>query len=163
DRHGQRHARGLRLDGAARLGGRAHHGERRLPRDDLHALRPRGQHHRPLSGLLLRVAGATAGGAPRRRVPVLRCGSAATSALAPLLDFVMTRLLFFISASVSTREFGPAMSRHSAPTGAPAKEAASLLIAITATGEILIDERQVDIRAVRANVERMHALKPENG
>jgi biopolymer transport protein ExbD len=34
---------------------------------------------------------------------------------------------------------------------------------VAATGEIMIDERLVDIRAVRANVERMHALKPENG
>ena len=43
----------VRLDGAARQRGRAQHGERRLGRDDLHDDRPRGQHHRLVSGSLL--------------------------------------------------------------------------------------------------------------
>jgi biopolymer transport protein ExbD len=98
-----------------------------------------------------------------RRHKRQRPGEATGIDLAPMLDFVMNLLIFFIITAVFTKEFGLAMSRPSASIGAPAKEAASLLIAITATGEILIDERQVDIRAVRANVERMHALKPENG
>jgi len=83
--------------------------------------------------------------------------------LAPMLDFVMNLLIFFIITAVFAKEFGLPVSRPSAGVGAPTKEAGSLLIVIAATGEILIDERLVDIRAVRANVERMHALKPENG
>ena len=83
--------------------------------------------------------------------------------LAPMLDFVMNLLIFFIITAVFAKEFGLAVSRPSASIGAPAKEAGSLLIAIAAGGEILIDDRLVDIRAVRANVERMHSLKPENG
>ena len=83
--------------------------------------------------------------------------------LAPMLDFVMNLLIFFIITAVFAKEFGLAVSRPSASVGAPAKEAASLLIAIAAGGEILIEDRLVDLRAVRANVERMHALKPENG
>jgi len=83
--------------------------------------------------------------------------------LAPMLDFVMNLLIFFIITAVFAKEFGLAVSRPSASIGAPAKEAGSLLIAIAEGGEILIDDRLVDIRAVRANVERMHALKPENG
>ncbi len=83
--------------------------------------------------------------------------------LAPMLDFVMNLLIFFIITAVFAKEFGLAVSRPSAGVGAPTQEAGSLLIAISASGEILIDERLVDIRAVRANVERMHALKPENG
>jgi len=83
--------------------------------------------------------------------------------LAPMLDFVMNLLIFFIITAVFAKEFGLAVSRPSAGVGAPSQEAGSLLIAIAAGGEILIDDRLVDIRAVRANVERMHALKPENG
>jgi biopolymer transport protein ExbD len=83
--------------------------------------------------------------------------------LAPMLDFVMNLLIFFIITAVFAKEFGLAVSRPSAGVGAPTKEAGSLLIVVAATGEIMIDERLVDIRAVRANVERMHALKPENG
>jgi biopolymer transport protein ExbD len=83
--------------------------------------------------------------------------------LAPMLDFVMNLLIFFIITAVFAKEFGLSVTRPSASFGAPSKEAGSLLIAITAAGEILIEDRQVDIRAVRANVERMHAIKPENG
>jgi biopolymer transport protein ExbD len=75
----------------------------------------------------------------------------------------MNLLIFFIITAVFAKEFGLAVSRPSASVGAPAKEAGSLLIEVTAQGEILIDDRLVDVRAVRANVERMHALKPENG
>jgi biopolymer transport protein ExbD len=83
--------------------------------------------------------------------------------LAPMLDFVMNLLIFFIITAVFAKELGVPVSRPSAGVGAPSKEAGSLLISIAATGEIVLDNRLVDIRAVRANVERMHALKPENG
>ena len=83
--------------------------------------------------------------------------------LAPMLDFVMNLLIFFIITAVFAKEFGLAVSRPSASAGAPAAEAGSMLIAISASGDILIEERLVDLRAVRANVERMHAIKPENG
>ena len=43
----------VRLDGRARLGRCALHGERRVRGDDLHADRPRGQHQRALPGVLL--------------------------------------------------------------------------------------------------------------
>ncbi len=37
------------------------------------------------------------------------------------------------------------------------KERGNILVAITPTDQIWIDRRQVDIRAVRANIERLHA------
>lgn len=39
----------------------------------------------------------------------------------------------------------------------------SIQIQILDTGEIFVDNRVVDIRAVRANVERLKALTPEAG
>ena len=98
-----------------------------------------------------------------RRHKRKRPGEATGIDLAPMLDFVMNLLIFFIITAVFAKEFGLSVSRPSASFGAPSKEAGSLLIAITAAGEILIEDRQVDVRAVRANVERMHAIKPENG
>ena len=84
--------------------------------------------------------------------------------LAPMLDFVMNLLIFFIITAVFTKELGLQVSRPSAGgIGAGGKEAGSLLITIDDSGEIEVDDRVVDIRAVRANVERMHAEKPENG
>jgi biopolymer transport protein ExbD len=83
--------------------------------------------------------------------------------LAPMLDFVMNLLIFFIITAVFAKEFSLAVGRPSAGVGGPAKETGSLLITIQESGEIVVGDRVVDIRAVRANVERMHALKPENG
>ena len=34
---------------------------------------------------------------------------------------------------------------------------------IKASGDIIVDDRIVDVRAVRANVERLHAQKPDWG
>jgi biopolymer transport protein ExbD len=84
--------------------------------------------------------------------------------LAPMLDFVMNLLIFFIITAVFAKELGLHVSRPSAGgVGAATKEAGSMLINIDAGGEIVVNERIVDVRAVRANVERMHAEKPENG
>ena len=83
--------------------------------------------------------------------------------LAPMLDFVLNLLIFFIITAVFTKEYGVSMNRPSAGVGAPGKEAGSTLIQIEADGDILVDDRLVNLRAVRANIERMHALKPENG
>jgi biopolymer transport protein ExbD len=52
------------------------------------------------------------------------------------------------------------VSRPSAKT-AVQKELANILISITPNGEVWMDKRQIDRRAVRANVERMHAENPE--
>jgi biopolymer transport protein ExbD len=91
-------------------------------------------------------------------------GDATGIDLAPMLDFVMNLLIFFIITAVFVKESGLFVSRPGASgVGAATQEAGSLLVSIDATGEILIDERVVDVRAVRANVERMHAEKPENG
>lgn len=84
--------------------------------------------------------------------------------LAPMLDFVMNLLIFFIITAVFAKEVGLPISRPAAPgVGAATKEAGSMLVTIEAGGDILIDDRLVDIRAVRANVERMRVEKPENG
>ncbi len=83
--------------------------------------------------------------------------------LAPMLDFVMNLLIFFIITAVFAKELGLNVTRPSGGVGAATKEAGSMLVQIQASGDILVDNRIVDIRAVRANVERMHALKPENG
>ena len=82
--------------------------------------------------------------------------------LAPMLDFVLNLLIFFIITTSFVKEAGINVDRAEAMT-AEHRESGNVLIAIAEGGEILIDDRLVDIRAVRANVERMHALKPENG
>jgi len=83
--------------------------------------------------------------------------------LAPMLDFVLNLLIFFIITAIFVKEFGLEVSR---PTGfnAPNEgESKNIQIQILETGEVFIDNRIVDVRAVRANVERTKALNPEAG
>jgi biopolymer transport protein ExbD len=81
--------------------------------------------------------------------------------LAPMLDFVLNLLIFFIITAVFVKEVGLTVSRPNA-AAAEKKEAGNILIAIRADGEIVIDRRVVDLRAVRANIERLHAQRPDD-
>jgi biopolymer transport protein ExbD len=82
--------------------------------------------------------------------------------LAPMLDFVLNLLIFFIITAVFVKEVGITVSRPSSKQAAEQKKnAGPILVAIRATGEIWIDKRVVDLRAVRANIERFHAEKPD--
>ena len=79
--------------------------------------------------------------------------------LAPMLDFVLNLLIFFIITAVFVKEVGITVSRPSAKPQQQEqkKKVKTILIAIRSNGEIWIDKRVVDLRAVRANVERFHA------
>jgi biopolymer transport protein ExbD len=85
--------------------------------------------------------------------------------LAPMLDFVLNLLIFFIITAVFVKEVGVGVARHGGAAGGPStgKEAGSISIVIKSSGEVLVDGRLVDARAVRANVERLHAQKPDWG
>ena len=80
--------------------------------------------------------------------------------LTPMLDVVFIMLIFFIVTTSFVKEAGIEVSRPSAKS-AKQKESASLFIAINQSGEIWIDKRRVDVRSVRANVEKLHAESPE--
>jgi biopolymer transport protein ExbD len=84
--------------------------------------------------------------------------------LAPMLDFVMNLLIFFIITAVFSKELSLAVNRPGASSGeSSGKDTGSIAVAIQPNGEIWVDQRTVDIRAVRANIERLHAIKPEWG
>ena len=85
--------------------------------------------------------------------------------LAPMLDFVLNLLIFFIITAVFVKELGIDVARHGGGASGPAtgKEAGSISVVVKRSGEVLVDNRAVDARAVRANVERLHAQKPDWG
>ncbi|MCG8015459.1 MAG: biopolymer transporter ExbD [Candidatus Thiodiazotropha sp. 'RUGA'] len=80
--------------------------------------------------------------------------------LTPLIDMVFILLIFFMVTSSFVKETGVEVDRPSAAT-ATMKQQAAILIGVTHKGEVWIDKRRVDVRAVRANVERLHAENPE--
>jgi biopolymer transport protein ExbD len=80
--------------------------------------------------------------------------------LTPMLDVTFIMLIFFIVTTSFVKESGIDVNRPSAAT-AEKKERANILIGISEVGEVWISKRQVDIRSVRANVEKLHAENPE--
>jgi biopolymer transport protein ExbD len=82
--------------------------------------------------------------------------------LAPMLDFVLNLLIFFIITAVFVKEVGLTVSRPNSSANKERKEASSIVIRIDPTGNIIVDKRAVDIRAVRANIERLHAQRPDD-
>ncbi len=80
--------------------------------------------------------------------------------LTPTLDVVFILLIFFIVTASFVKESGIDINRPAAST-AVRKERGNILVAITPTGQIWIDRRQIDVRAVRANIERLHAENPQ--
>jgi len=78
----------------------------------------------------------------------------------PMLDVVFIMLIFFIVTASFVKESGIDVNKPQAQTVQP-KEQANIVIAIDAAGRIWIDRRQVDPRAVRANIERLHAENPQ--
>jgi biopolymer transport protein ExbD len=81
--------------------------------------------------------------------------------LAPMLDFVLNLLIFFIITTSFVREAGVTVTRPLAET-AVHEESGNILIAVRANGEIWMDRRQVDLREVRPTIERLHVERPED-
>lgn len=80
--------------------------------------------------------------------------------LTPMIDMVFILLIFFIATTSFTKESGVEVNRPSAKT-AVSKERINTFIVVRANNEIWIDKHQVDIRTIRANVERIEAENPE--
>ena len=80
--------------------------------------------------------------------------------LTPMLDIVFIMLIFFIVTSSFVKEAGIEVLKPRATTGQP-KKLANIMIAVDPKGQIWIQQRRVDIRAVRANIERLHAENPQ--
>ena len=80
--------------------------------------------------------------------------------LTPMLDVVFIMLIFFVVTSSFVKEAGIDVNRPQAAT-VEVKERGNIMIAITENGQIWIDKRQVDIRALQANIQRLHAENPQ--
>jgi biopolymer transport protein ExbD len=77
-----------------------------------------------------------------------------------MLDVVFILLIFFIVTTSFVKESGIDVNRPKANTS-QSKPKANILIGISDMGSIWIDGREIDIRAVRANIERLRAINPQ--
>ncbi len=81
--------------------------------------------------------------------------------LTPMLDVVFILLIFFIVTASFVKESGIEINKPEAQT-AVKRELANIFIAINEHDEIWIDKRRVDVRALRAIIERLHAENPQS-
>jgi biopolymer transport protein ExbD len=80
--------------------------------------------------------------------------------LTPMLDVVFIMLIFFIVTASFVKEAGVEVNRAAAVT-AERRERGNILVAITENDQIWIDRKEVDPRALRANIERLYAENPQ--
>jgi len=80
--------------------------------------------------------------------------------MTPMLDVVFILLIFFIVTASFVKEAGIDVNRPEAAT-AVKKQRANILVAISDKGDIWINKRKIDIRAVQANIERLKAENPQ--
>ncbi len=80
--------------------------------------------------------------------------------LTPMLDVVFIMLIFFIVTASFIKEAGIEVNRPEASTSQP-KDNVNILVAVNANNEIWMDKRRIDVRALRANNERLHPQNPK--
>ena len=80
--------------------------------------------------------------------------------LTPMLDVVFIMLIFFVVTATFVKEVGLEVNPPEDDTWQPDPRESKIVVRITSRDRILIAQRDVDWRAVRANIERMHAQNP---
>jgi biopolymer transport protein ExbD len=81
--------------------------------------------------------------------------------LAPMLDFTVNLLIFFIITTSFIKEPGTTVFKPTAQT-AFGRESGNLMIAIRENGDIWLDRRRIDLRDVRPMMERLHIERPDD-
>ena len=81
--------------------------------------------------------------------------------LAPMLDFTINLLIFFIITTSFIKEAGVEVFKPNAST-AESRESGNLMIAIRENGDIWMDRRQIDLRDLRTQMERLHIERPDD-
>ncbi len=80
--------------------------------------------------------------------------------LTPMLDVVFIMLIFFIVTASFVKEVGLDLNRPEGGSTKTVTDNENIFIQITNDGLIFVDRRVTDIRAVRPNIERLHAERP---
>lgn len=81
--------------------------------------------------------------------------------LAPMLDFCINLLIFFIITTSFIKPTGVTVFKAKAVTAEHA-DSGNLQIAIRPNSDIWMDRQHVDLRDVRARMERLHIERPDD-
>ena len=81
--------------------------------------------------------------------------------LTPMLDVVFIMLIFFIVVASFIKEAGVEVNRPDDNQLDNPEDSTSILVEVASDNQIWMENRRVDIRAVRANIQRLLAEDPE--
>ena len=81
--------------------------------------------------------------------------------MTPMLDIVFIMLIFFIVVASFIKEAGVEVNRPDDNQPDNPEESTSILVEVASDNQIWMENRRVDIRAVRANIQRLLAEDPE--
>ena len=81
--------------------------------------------------------------------------------LTPMLDVVFIMLIFFIVTATFVKEVGIDVNSPDKNQNVQDADKQSIVVQITSRDRIRVRGRDVDFRAVRANIERLHAENPD--
>lgn len=81
--------------------------------------------------------------------------------LTPMLDVVFIMLIFFIVTATFVKEIGIDVTSPDKNQNVKDADKQSIVIQITNRDRIMIRNRDIDKRAIRANIERLHAESPD--
>ena len=94
-----------------------------------------------------------------RQRHALKSRVGALSDMTPMIDMVFILVIFLLVSTSFVKETGINVNRPSAQT-AVRQARGNILIGIRADGQVWMEGKPVDVRAVRAHVERLHAENP---
>lgn len=81
--------------------------------------------------------------------------------MGPLIDMVFLLLIFFVVTTSFVKESGIDVQKSTAAT-AEVKERGNIMIGLTADGDVYMEGKKVDVRAIRPLIERAMAEDPES-
>jgi biopolymer transport protein ExbD len=96
----------------------------------------------------------------RKPLHLLEQSEEAEINMTPMLDVVFIMLIFFIVSTSFIREAGIDVNRPDAKSSQTQSKTA-ILVAISATDEIWLDRKPVDLRMVRPAIERLRTEQSE--
>ena len=81
--------------------------------------------------------------------------------LTPMLDVVFIMLIFFIVVASFIKEAGIEVNRPDDNQQSDPEDSVSIVVEVAADNQIWMENRRVDVRAGRANIQRLLAEDPE--
>ena len=96
-----------------------------------------------------------------RRIAKQQEGDGAEIDLTPMLDVVFIMLIFFIVVASFIKEAGVEVNRPDDNQQTDPEDSISIVVEVEADNQIWMENRRVDVRAVRANIQRLLAEDPE--